>query len=254
MHQLPIEQQVLEVAQIAVLLALCAKLWWSGLYKIYVFFFIYLLLEFFQSLIPVFVPLNGALYLESYVVSQALILCSYALVVLELYSIILRDLEGIASMARRYIQITLALAIVLSLLPLALEKTPNTWTGYLFIFERPILTSLVVLILLITGFLVYYPVPIGRNAIVYLMGYATYFIERATTIFLNNLGHYWNRSLSSLEMSFSVICLMFWLFCLNRRGEEKRVVVGHQWNPGDEQRLRAQLDAINASLLRSARK
>ena len=37
-------------------------------------------------------------------------------------------------------------------------------------------------------------------------------------------------------------------------GEIKRVVVGHQWNPGDEQRLLAQLDAINASLLRSGRK
>jgi hypothetical protein len=32
------------------------------------------------------------------------------------------------------------------------------------------------------------------------------------------------------------------------------VVVGHQWNPGDEQRLLAQLEAINSSLLRSGRK
>jgi hypothetical protein len=255
MHQLPLEQQVLEVTQLVVLLALCAKLWWSGLYKTYVFFFSYLVLEFLQSLIPVFVPLNGALYLDSYVASQALIVCSYALVVLELYSVILRNLEGIASLARRYIRITLALAIALSLLPLLVEKAPSTPIGYLFIFERPILSSLLICVLLITGFLVYYPVPIGRNVIVYLVGYATYFIVEVTAIFfVNNLGHYSNRWMSDLTVVVPLICLMFWLFCLNRRGEEKSVVMGHQWNPRDEQRLRAQLDAINASLLRSARK
>jgi hypothetical protein len=29
------------------------------------------------------------------------------------------------------------------------------------------------------------------------------------------------------------------------------LVVGHQWNPADENKLRAQLEAINASLLRA---
>ena len=52
-------------------------------------------------------------------------------------------------------------------------------------------------------------------------------------------------------MTVSVLCLTFWIMLLNREGETKRVVVGHQWNPAAEQRLRAQLDAINASLLRS---
>ena len=127
--------------------------------------------------------------------------------------------------------------------------------GYLFIFERPILSSLLIFVLLITGFLVYYPVPIGRNAMVYLIGYAAYFVgEAASIFFLNNLGYYSNRWLSNLTMGFFVICLMFWLFGLNPQGEEKNVVVGHQWNPADDQRLLAQLEAINASLSRSGRK
>ena len=255
MHQLPLEQQVLELAQIAILLALCAKLCWSGLYKIYIFFFSYLVLEFLQALIPVFMPLNGALYLYSYVASQAFIVCSYAFVVLELYSVILRNLRGIASVARRYIKITLAVAIVLSLLPLRIEKAPSTLFGDLLIFERPILSSMLICVLLITGFLVYYPVPIGRNVFVYLIGYAAYFIGEATTFFfVNNRGHYSYRWLSDLTTGFSVTCLMFWLVGLNRRGEEKDIVVGHQWNPGDDERLLEQLGAINARLLRSGRK
>jgi hypothetical protein len=254
MHQLPLEQQILNFIQIGALFALCAKLWRNELYKLYAFFFSCLVLELLQALIPVFVPLNGAVYRNSYVASQALIVCSYAFVVLELYSVVLRNLQGIASVARRYIKLTLAFAIVVSLVPLRIEKMPNTLTGYLFIFERPVLSSLVVFVLLISAFLVYYPVPLGRNVIVYLAGYAVFFLTAATVALLQNLGYFWNRQQGSITMSVFVICIVFWLFALSRQGEQKRVVVGHQWNPGDDQRLMAQLEAINASLLRSGRK
>jgi hypothetical protein len=254
MRQLPIEQQILLALEIAGLLALCLRMWLTGLHRIYVNFFRYLVLEFLQTLIPLFVPLQSLLYRDLFVASQALIVAFYALVVMELYSVILRNLEGIASVARRYIQITLALAIFLSLLPLGIEKMPNTAIGYLFILERPILSSLVVFVLLISAFLAYYPVPLGRNVIVYLAGYAVYFPMLATTVLFQNLGYFWNRQKGNVDMGVSACCLFFWLFALSRQGENKRVVVGHQWNPGDDRRVMAQLETINASLLRSGRK
>jgi len=254
MHQLHLEEQILVASQIVVLAALCARMWWGGLYKIYACFFGYLVVELLQMLVPVFVPLNSRMYRDSYVVSQALVICFSALVVLELYSIVLRGLPGIGNVSRRYIKVTLALAILVALLPLALEKAPNTLTGYLFVFQRPIISSLVVFILLILAFLVYYPVPLGRNALVYLMGYAAYFITNATTGLIRNLGHYWTRPLSDANMVVYVVCLLFWLLALNSEGETRSVVAGHQWNPSDEGRLLVQLEAINASLLRSARK
>ncbi len=94
MHQLPIEQQILLVAQIVALLALCAKMSWDGLYKIYVYFFGYLVVELLQALVPVFVPLDSRMYRDAYVVSQALVICFSILVVLELYSIVLRRSAG----------------------------------------------------------------------------------------------------------------------------------------------------------------
>jgi hypothetical protein len=254
MRQLPIEQQILLIVEIVALLTLCTRLWLTGLHKIYVSFFRYLVLELLQTLIPVLVPVQSRAYRDLYVGSQALMVVFYALVVLELYSVILLHLEGIASVARRYIKVTLALAILVSLLPLSMEKTPNTFTGYFFIFERPIVSSLVVLLLLISGFLVYYPVPLGRNVVVYLAGYAVFFVMLGTTAFINNLGYFWNRQKGDVEMAVSAGCLIFWLLALSPQGETKLVVVGHQWNPGDDQRLLAQLEAINASLLRSARK
>ncbi len=254
MRQLPIEQQILLVAQIVALVALFARMSWDGLYKIYVYFFCYLAVELLQLLIPVFVPLDGRMYRDSYVVSQAVVICFSALVVLELYSSVFRSLPGIGNISRHYIKVTLVLAVLVSLLPLGLEKTPNTVTGYLFIFQRPIMTSLLVFILLIMGFLVYFPVPLGRNVLVYLLGYAVYFVTNATTIFIRNLGHYWSRPISDVHMLVYFTCLAFWLFVLSPSGETKRLVVGHQWNPSDEARLLSQLEAINASLLRSGRK
>jgi hypothetical protein len=251
MHQLPIEQQILLVAQGVALAALCIRLHWDGLDKIYRYFFGYQALQLCQTVVPIFLRLDGMLYRDYYVASEILVLCLSALVVLELYSIVFRGMVGITSLSRRFVNVTLALAILISLLPLALEKTPNTVTGYFFSIERPALSSLLILVLLITSFLVYYPVPIGRNVLIYLVGYAIWLMTDVTKLFIRNLGHYWTRPMSDVHMGVYLACLVFWLLGLSRRGESKSVVVGHQWNPGDDQRLLAQLEAINASLLRS---
>jgi hypothetical protein len=251
MRQLPIEQQIFLIAEIVALLTLCVRMWWAGLHRIYAYFFGYLVLDFLQALIPFLVPLGSKTYRDLFVVSQGLIVAFYALVVLELYSKALHDLAGIASVARRYIRITLVLAIVIAVLPLRLEKGSPTMTGYLFTFERTVMSSLVVFLLLISGFLVYYPVPLGRNVLAYLAGYAVYFLTINTVALMQNLGYFWNRMLSTSEMVVALSCMLFWLLALNREGENKRMVVGHQWNHGDEQRLMAQLEAINSSLLRT---
>jgi hypothetical protein len=183
-----------------------------------------------------------------------LIVTFYALVVLELYSNVLRDLPGIAGTARRYIKIVLMLAIVIALLPFWLEKTVSSPFGYLVVWERFVISSLVLLVLLMSAFLVYYPVPLGRNVIVYSTGYAVFFVTREAGALVIDLDQHWTRQISSISMTVSVACLIFWILALNRDGETKRVVIGHQWNPGDDQRLLAQLDAINTSLLRSGRK
>jgi hypothetical protein len=254
MHRLPIEQQILLVIEIAALAILCLRMWLACLYRVYIYFFGYLILELAQALIPMIVPLESRLYLYAYVVSQALISAFYALVILELYSKVLVDLPGIAGTARRYIKFTLVLAIGIALLPLRLEKAKTTPFGYLLSFEQTIMLSLVVFVLLVSAFLVYYPIPLGRNVIVYSIGFAVWFLTRATDALLLNLGHHWARQLGSIAMAVSVLCLAFWIFGLTREGEIKHAVIGHQWDPADEQELRAQLDAINASLLRARAK
>lgn len=255
MHRLPSEQVVLLVIQTAALAGLSFRIWWHRLYRLYPSFFCYLLAALFQSVALTLTPNDDTHYPYAWMSTEGLIVCFYALIVLECYTIALRDLPGIASFSRRYIRVGLGLAIIISLLLLGLEKAPNgSMVATFLIFERVVVTSLVIFVLLILGFLVYYPVPLSRNAIVYSIAYSIYFLDKATVLLLANRIRYFSRGFGTLLIVVSTLCLVFWLFALNKRGETKTVVVGHRWKPGDEERLLSQLQGINDHLIRTARK
>jgi len=254
MHQLPLEQQLLILIQAAALTGLSIRVWSTGLYHVYRYFFGYLLVQLVQITALSFIAFDSRAYVFAWVASEGLIVCFYVLVVLELYSLILGDMAGLASLSRRYIKIALAVAILISLLLLGLEKSKRGIVPRFFTFERAVVFSLVLFVLLLTAFLVYYPAPLKRNVIIYSIGYAAYFLAKATSIFINNLGYYWNRLFSNVCLAASLACLLFWLFALNRQGETKSVVIGRHWKPEDEEHLLAQLRAINSNLLRTARK
>ncbi|MGD0435809.1 MAG: hypothetical protein ABSB86_05060 [Bryobacteraceae bacterium] len=173
---------------------------------------------------------------------------------MELYSIVLRDLAGIASASRRYIKITLALAIGFSALLLVFEKTPGSTVARFLIFERVAVSSLVVFVILISVFLLYYPIHLSRNAVVYSIGYAFYFLIKAAALFIGNVDNRWLRQFDTLRIVAATACLLFWTFALSRRGESGAITLGHHWKPEDEERVLSRLQAINASLLRAGRK
>lgn len=255
MHRLPFEQQLLVLVQTAALIGLIIRLWREGLHRVYVFFFGYLLASFLQTCVPLAVPVDSLVYRDLWLATEGLIVSLYVLVVLELYTIVLQDVVGIASLSRRYIQVALATGILASILLVGVEKTGTGLVTHFFLtFERAVVLSLVFFIFLLTAFLVYYPIPLKRNVIIYSIGYAVYFLAKATELFVLNLGYYWNRQLSNVGLTACLACFVFWLFALNRRGETKTVILGHRWNTQDEDRLMAQLRAINASLVRTAPK
>jgi hypothetical protein len=253
MHLPPFEEFLLAL-QTAALAGLCFRMWRAGLYRVYVYFFCYLLLMLLEPAVLALVGYGTVAYGYAWMATEALALCFYTLIVLECYATVLRDLGGIASISRRYIKITLGIAILVAFLLLGLERTPKTVFEYFYALDRAVVSSLLVFVLLITFFLVYYPVPLSRNVIVYTVGYAVYFLTKATALFVRNVSNTGQSQISATLIAVSTACLMFWWLALNRRGETKTVVIGHQWHPQDEERLLSQLKAINSSLSRAARK
>src|ERR1700693_6210388 len=105
MFRLPLDQQLLLVLQTAALVGLCVHIWRARLQQTYVYFFAYLLLALLQTLLGIFIPYDQPIYVYMWLGSEGLIVCFYVLIVLELYSIVLRDLAGLASVARRYLRV-----------------------------------------------------------------------------------------------------------------------------------------------------
>lgn len=254
MLQLPLDQLVLVVAQAALLIALILRLWAAGLHRVYPFFFSYLLVDLLQTISLSAIPFRSRAYRDLWVASEGIIDCCYALIVVELYRVVLRDLPGIATISRRYITITVAVATLGSLLLLRLEETPRNYVSTFFVIERAIVFSLVIFILLVSAFLAYYPIPLSRNVVIYSIGYAVYFLTKATALFVRTLGHYVMPQISTVLLLVSTVCLLFWAFTLNRRGELNTMVVGHKWKQEDETRLLSKLKAINASLVEAGKK
>ena len=187
-------------------------------------------------------------------VTEAAIVFLYILVTLELYSLVLRDLKGIATVARKYIQLSIAISILFSLLLLGIEQTPKKPLPIFFSFERPIVSSLIFFVIFITGFLSYYPIPLSRNVIYYTIGYAVYFSSKAILLLFSNMGQYWNGVLSTIMLAVCAACLIFWVFSLTRKGEHRSKTSGPNWNQATEDRMVGKLAELNQSLLRSRKR
>jgi hypothetical protein len=254
MFQLPLDQLILVLVQAALLVGLVTRLWFSGLYRIYPFFFSYLLAELLRTVILTFIPYRGPLFPPSWVVTELFVDCFYALIVMELYRVVLRELPGIATASRRYICVTLVVATLGSLLLLRLEETPANLVSTTIVIDRATVFSLVLFILLVSGFLLYYPVRLNRNVIFYSIGYAVYFLTKATALFIRTLGHYFMPQISTVLLILSSSCLLFWILTLNKQGEQLTVVIGHKWKREDEARLLAKLKDINTHLVAAGKK
>jgi len=240
----------LGILEAAASVGLIVRFLHDGLNQVYRFFFIYLIVFTAQQIGPWVIPRHSDFYAWFFFITESITVCLYALITLELYSLALREFSGLATVARRYVRIALALAILFSVIQLIWEPPPDSIVSRFFSFEKPIVSSLFCFVVLITGFLYYYPLPVSRNVIIYTIGYAVYFFTKTVALFLRR-GHDWDRILSLSMLAASTVCIVFWVVSLNRAGEQKARGTGLKWAREDEQRVLRELESLSASLLRA---
>jgi hypothetical protein len=250
---LPLHEYILAFTGSAALALLIVRLLAAGLARRYKYFFCYLAVDLLQTAAPFFIPFRAKLYFYFFLGTEGLMLCFCVLIVFELYSVLLRDLKGIATVARWFTAVALGLSIVLPLLLRTALPRPRYPIEQFFLFEISVVSSLVLLILLLTLFLVYYPIPLHRNALVYAAGWAVYFLSKAALLFLNNAGSStWIRACSAAASIVSTISIVFWAIFLNREGERRTIVAGHRWSTtGAQVQVLKRLHELNESLLRA---
>jgi len=233
------------------------RLYQLDLNRVYRFFFLYLVIRTARSLVLLPFSLGGNTYALIYLATLPILWVFYILIVLELYSLVLQNYSGIYSLSRW----TLYGALLFSIAVSALTLIP-TWGSEksMLLFwsttvERGVDFSLVIFLLLILIFLSRYPVALNRNIIVHCIVYTVFFLGTSMTILVRNVvGHEVMRQLNNVLEVLSTACYLAWIFFLTSAGESRITMLRHNWSPEDEQRLIEQLNNINATLLRAARK
>ncbi len=251
-------QSLLRLVSTACFAALAVKLWRQGLSRTYAVFFWYVSFRLLRTLILLPFPTNRTIYGYLFIPSEVVLWVFYVLVVLELYRLVLRDFKGIATLSRWVLLGALSLSVVLSLVSLAPDLSTQQIYPILqavFVTGRAICSSLAIFLLLITAFLVLYPVPLSRNVIVHTVIYAVYFLSLTMTYFVRNVvGPEIVLPLNIVLQAVTVLTLLAWIVLLSPAGEQVVISVRPRWAPEEERRLVRNLDSINAALLRAARK
>lgn len=238
---------------------LLVKMLTTRLFRIYRFFAVFLAAEVLQFLLLLPFAPNRSVYARIWAFSDPLLWLLHILIVLELYRLVLADYKGLASLGRWTFMAAVAIAVAISIVSLSpdLSNTSEVYRRllYLSVVQRGIYSSVALFLLLITLFLAWYPIPLNRNTVTFAIGYAVYFLGQAAALFVRNIsGPEVTRNVSTAMLAIHCCVFVLWLIYLDQAGQAKKVVLGHQWKPGDDERLVAQLSAVNRSLLRAGRK
>jgi hypothetical protein len=228
-----------------------------GLHHVYRFFFAYLVFAVSRSLILLPFNVRSSMYVMIYAITAPILWVFYVLVVLELYSLVLRNYAGLYSLGRWTLYGALSFSVTVSVLIL-IPHWGNERFRLLFwctTVERGVVFSLVIFLLLILFFLSRYPVALSRNIVVHCIVYTIFFLGISMTILIRNLvGHELMRELNEVVMVISAGCYLVWILAITQKGESRIVTLRHNWTVTDEQRLISQLDNINTTLLRAAQR
>ena len=239
-----------------------AHLYFKGLHRQYRILTIFLCLQLSRSaslFIADRVIRTRQAYSWTWVHTEPILWLSYILLVYDLYSLVMHNYQGLRTVGRwiLFVSVPLAVAIsVASVLP-TLER-PASQIAVLFYFDlanRGIMFSLVIFILLVLTFLSWYPITLSRNVVIHCLICTVFFISASMAYLVRNVqGSEVRHAVNLVHLIITAVCWSGWMLLLTPKGEAAKMVMRREWTQEDERRLVDQLSAINSSLLRATRK
>ncbi len=247
--------QWLYAAVIAGEAAVLFKLWRHRLAAIYPIFTLFLSFQFLRSVTLIQISPRCDLFGWIWVATEILTWILCYLVVFEIYSHILEDYPGIRRVTRAVLSAGLGLCLAAAAATLwvditqGVEKYPIL--GAVNVVRRWTASTLMLFLLLMLGYLAWYPAPLKRNLIVHAVLNALYCLSISVGVFYRNItGPELARKLSVALGAVTVLILAGWAALLSRSGEERMSSAARLWSRRDHRRVLAQLAAINRALAR----
>jgi hypothetical protein len=251
---------ILNLVVVAGTAILSLRLILSGLSGKYRAFLAYLIFTSVQEAVLSSLDQSKNPYYYVWAYTEPIVWVLFVLVVLELYSLVLHDFQGLATVGRWALIVAVVLALAasgVSLIAPAQHSAQGLLITYYYVAERAVYFSLVVFLLSILGFLFQYPITLSRNLTVHSMVFSIYFVS-TTIIYVvlstrglrGELVRGWGYALSAVNIA----ALGVWLVMLSPAGEVRKQRLRPAWMPGREEDLVHQLNQLNTALLRATRK
>lgn len=241
-------------ADLAATLVLIASLTVNGLHAVYRYFFAYLATDALETATGLIFQQNRKLYAEIYFAGQGLKMLLAVFVVLEIYRIALAGQPALAHFGKRTVMYILAAAAMIAGAGFWMDRgaasaRPPVLREFAS-FERTMDAWMLLFLLMISVFMLWFPVRLKRNGVVYISGFVVYFLARSVGLLLTNIAPGLIAKLDTTMLAAQLFCLVLWTVALQPAGERAVTVVGHRWDPAAAERLKDQLNAINTALLR----
>jgi hypothetical protein len=241
---------------IAAAVILAARLYSQRLVSIYRPLFLYLVLDILEEALRLVFADDHRMVVVIYAAGEMLKVTVAIFVATGLFRRALVRQPALARFGRSAMGYFFAVAASLAALNLlfgAAAAKYNTVVGRFLEFERSMDLTVMVVLILMSIFLLWFPVRTRRNTAACIAGFVVYSFQRWTGLLLTALWPQYTRQFSTAMLCVSFGCLAAWIVLLRRDGETATVETGHGWNPAQADRLRLQLDAINARLGRLGR-
>lgn len=230
----------------------------SGLVHTYKWLTLFAASQVCEFLIFAWIPAGTDAYAIAYFSAQPFLWLLKALMTLEVFQVALKAHPAIASVSRRAVGFSVAAALTLALATLAFEYSPVSPYPILELFlvlERVVHASLFLFVLLLLIGLLWFPVPLSRNALVHAAIFTVFFGMKTVVMLSRNImGPSFDTATNQTVRALSIVCYLCWAIFLTETGENSTVKSGFSRNPGDTAKLVDQLEALNRIMAGSARK
>lgn len=257
-------ETIVEYIEILLNLILVVRLFTLRLGKVYAIFTAYLLTDLVGSLAASsydlkLVPMD---YRVLYVVTRIVAWVLSLWVIYALLSAILKGLPGILKYSRRLLNIVFAIGFLVGLSTAAASSVVQRiedWRNELdrlvaitLAVDQAIGVTVLLVLIVMLGFFLWFPVVVPRNLAIFSVGYVVYFSSITVSLFLESF-----RSsgllptISIIVMLVTSVCYAYWAIFLSKAGESVPVRIGHVWHADEQKRLMRRLEEVNGVLLQT---
>lgn len=230
------------------------RLWREGLAGRYPAFFAYNAVVLASGIMLAAIPRHSNRYAIGYVGFSIVTWICLFFVLRELSRLLFEDHPGIEAAVRIGIWLSLAAAVVSSVVLLLVSPEEPTKAfpllrAFFFLYQS-MMFFLAVLFVGPLAFLAWFPVSLRRNIVVYSFGFSLKFITGAAVVLLHNFRpkYAYNEAVSLAHQVLEVAVLVTWLVFLSRAGETPKITVARKWSEADAQATLQRLDSLNDAL------